>query len=167
MRGRPRSRRSPSRKRSGKETPFLCHFYTKNASFYQDRLGTNIGKALKKRVAFPYRWPGDWLPLGEILTAAGAKLEQQHDATAAGGGSSGGSGSCSVDYSAALRWYMALPPLASQSQVPRGSLAKRLTVIAAGVVAFVCVVLLMLPALGLLNWSLQEAQEAQEAELRR
>ena len=119
-------------------------------------------------MAFPYRWPGDWLPLGEILTAAGAKLEQQQDATAAGGGSSGSSSSSSsVDYSAALRWYMALPPLASQSQVPRGSLAKRLTVIAAGVVAFVCVVLLMLPALGLLNWSLQEAQEAQEAELRR
>jgi hypothetical protein len=109
--------------------------------------------------------------LGEILTAAGAKLEQQQDAAAAGGGSSGSSSSSSssssVDYSAALRWYMALPPLASQSHVPRGSLAKRLTVIAAGVVAFVCVVLLMLPALGLLNWSLQEAQEAQEAELRR
>jgi alpha-L-fucosidase len=27
-------------------------FYTENASFYQDRLGTNIGKALKKRDAF-------------------------------------------------------------------------------------------------------------------
>jgi hypothetical protein len=27
-------------------------FYTRNASFYQDRLGTNIGKALKMRDAF-------------------------------------------------------------------------------------------------------------------
>jgi hypothetical protein len=33
---------------SGKETPVLRHFYTQNGSFYQDRLGTNIGKALKQ-----------------------------------------------------------------------------------------------------------------------
>jgi hypothetical protein len=31
----------------------LCAIFIQNASFYQDRLGTNIGKALKKRVAFP------------------------------------------------------------------------------------------------------------------
>jgi hypothetical protein len=37
----------------GKETPLLRHFYTKKPSFYQARLRTNIGKALKKRVAFP------------------------------------------------------------------------------------------------------------------
>jgi hypothetical protein len=29
-----------------------CHFILKNASFYQDRLGTNIGKPLKKIDAF-------------------------------------------------------------------------------------------------------------------
>jgi hypothetical protein len=34
------------------KTPFFAvPFYTKNASFYQDRLGTNIGKALKKEIA--------------------------------------------------------------------------------------------------------------------
>ena len=39
----------------GTETPLFAPFYTKNASFHQDRLGTNIGKPLKKRVvAFPY-----------------------------------------------------------------------------------------------------------------
>ena len=27
----------------GKKTPLLSHFYTKNVSLYQDRLGTNIG----------------------------------------------------------------------------------------------------------------------------
>ena len=33
----------------GKETPlFAVPFIYENASFYQDRLGTNIGKALKK-----------------------------------------------------------------------------------------------------------------------
>jgi len=37
---------------SGKETPLLRNLYI-NASFYQDRLGTNIGKTQKKRVAFP------------------------------------------------------------------------------------------------------------------
>jgi hypothetical protein len=36
---------------AGKEAPFLRHLYT-NASFYQDRLGTNIGKTQKRRVAF-------------------------------------------------------------------------------------------------------------------
>jgi hypothetical protein len=37
---------------------FAMPFCTKNASLYQDRLGTNIGKALKKRdaVAFSCRW---------------------------------------------------------------------------------------------------------------
>jgi hypothetical protein len=33
---------------AGKKTPFLRHFVLKTPSFYQDRLGTNIGKALKK-----------------------------------------------------------------------------------------------------------------------
>ena len=37
---------------TGKETPLSAPFCTENASFYQDRLGTNIGKA-HKRVAFP------------------------------------------------------------------------------------------------------------------
>jgi len=31
-----------------KRLSFAMPFYTKTASFYQDRLGTNIGKALKK-----------------------------------------------------------------------------------------------------------------------
>jgi hypothetical protein len=40
---------------------FAMPFCTKNASLYQDRLGTNIGKALKKErerdvVAFSCRW---------------------------------------------------------------------------------------------------------------
>jgi hypothetical protein len=30
----------------------FARFYTKNASFYQDMLGTNIGKALKKEMRF-------------------------------------------------------------------------------------------------------------------
>eukprot|EP01046_Picozoa_sp_COSAG06_P000144 COSAG06_NODE_4_length_41837_cov_204.557597_39_plen_167_part_00 len=34
---------------TGKKTHLLCHFILKMPSFYQDRLGTNIGKALKKR----------------------------------------------------------------------------------------------------------------------
>eukprot|EP01046_Picozoa_sp_COSAG06_P123343 COSAG06_NODE_71240_length_186_cov_41.413793_1_plen_61_part_11 len=35
----------------GKKTPFVSPFYTKNVHVYQDRLGTNIGKAaLKKRM---------------------------------------------------------------------------------------------------------------------
>ena len=40
---------------SGKETPLLPHFHFKcvQRSFYQDRLGTNIWKALKNAVAFP------------------------------------------------------------------------------------------------------------------
>ena len=40
----------------GKKTHsyLLCHFYTKHDRFYQDRLGTNIGKALKKREVFSY-----------------------------------------------------------------------------------------------------------------
>jgi hypothetical protein len=33
---------------SGKKTHLFAPFYTQNASFYHDRLGTNIGKALKK-----------------------------------------------------------------------------------------------------------------------
>ena len=33
---------------SGKGTRLFAPFIYKNASFYQDRLGTNIGKALKK-----------------------------------------------------------------------------------------------------------------------
>jgi hypothetical protein len=38
---------------TGKEKHCLRHLYIKlNASFYQDRLGTNIGKT-QKRVAFP------------------------------------------------------------------------------------------------------------------
>ena len=39
--------------RAGKETPFWRHFILKTPSFYQDRLGTNIGKA-QKRAAFSY-----------------------------------------------------------------------------------------------------------------
>ena len=34
------------------KTVFLSHLYIKR-SFYQDRLGTNIGKALKKGTVFP------------------------------------------------------------------------------------------------------------------
>ena len=34
-----------------RKTPLLRHFYIKIRPFDQDRLGTNIGKALKKRVA--------------------------------------------------------------------------------------------------------------------
>jgi hypothetical protein len=97
------------------------------------------------------RWPGDWLPMEQVLAAAGAQLEQ--DGT-------GPQGACSVDYAAALRWYMALPPLA-RSKVPSGSLTKRLTVVAAGAVACACLVLLLLPALGLLNWGLQETQQSE------
>jgi hypothetical protein len=37
---------------TGKETPLSAPLCTENASFYQDMLGTNIGKA-HKRVAFP------------------------------------------------------------------------------------------------------------------
>ena len=33
---------------------FCAAIYTKNASFYQDRLGTNIGKVEKKSGVFPY-----------------------------------------------------------------------------------------------------------------
>eukprot|EP01046_Picozoa_sp_COSAG06_P028570 COSAG06_NODE_2583_length_6617_cov_18.685026_5_plen_308_part_00 len=36
----------------GANAPLLSHVYTRNDSFRQDRLGTNIGKALKTRVAF-------------------------------------------------------------------------------------------------------------------
>jgi hypothetical protein len=36
----------------GAKHAFLCHFYTRNEPFCQDRLGTNIGKALKTREAF-------------------------------------------------------------------------------------------------------------------
>jgi hypothetical protein len=32
-----------------KKTRYFCAIYIYNASFYQDRLGTNIGKPLKKR----------------------------------------------------------------------------------------------------------------------
>ncbi len=98
------------------------------------------------------RWPGDWLPMEQILAAAGAQLEQE-EATRRAGASN-------VEYAAALRWYMALPPLA-RSKIPSGSLAKRLTVVAAGAVACVCLVLLLLPALGLLNWGLQETQQSE------
>ena len=38
----------PGQPSSGKETHLFAHFYTKNASFYQDRLGTNTGKTLRK-----------------------------------------------------------------------------------------------------------------------
>jgi len=34
-----------------RKTAFLSHLYI-NASFYQDRLGTNVGKALKKAAVF-------------------------------------------------------------------------------------------------------------------
>ena len=37
---------------AGKKTPSFAPFYTKNGSFYQDRLGTNISKLLKKRCVF-------------------------------------------------------------------------------------------------------------------
>jgi hypothetical protein len=41
------------RARAGKITHLFGHFLYQNASFYQDRLGTNIGKAaLKKRGVF-------------------------------------------------------------------------------------------------------------------
>jgi hypothetical protein len=36
-----------------------CHFILKMPSFCQDRLGTNIGKALKQRVAFLIGARGD------------------------------------------------------------------------------------------------------------
>ena len=38
--------------RLGKKTHLFTPFHTKTRSFYQDRLGTNIGKALTKRGAF-------------------------------------------------------------------------------------------------------------------
>jgi hypothetical protein len=36
----------------GAKHAFLSRFYTRNEPFCQDRLGTNIGKALKTREAF-------------------------------------------------------------------------------------------------------------------
>lgn len=114
-------------------------------------LEAGAGGSGKVSFAQAERWPGDWLPMETILAAAGAQLEQ---------GGAGREDACSVDYAAALRWYMALPPLA-RSKVPAGSLAKRLTVVAAGVVACACLVVLLLPALGLLNWGLQEPQQSE------
>lgn len=103
------------------------------------------------KVSFAHaeRWPGDWLPMEKILAAAGAKV-----------GVEGDEGAGVADYAAALRWYMALPPLA-RSTVPTGSVAKRLTVVAAGTVACACFLLLLLPAFGLLNWGLQETRQSE------
>ena len=115
-------------------------------------LEASAGKYGNVSFAHAERWPGDWLPLEQVLAAAGAQLEQE-EATRPAGASN-------VDYAAALRWYMALPPLA-RSKTPSGSLAKRLTVVAAGAVACACLVLLLLPALGLLNWGLQETQQSE------
>ena len=39
-------------RRCGAQNVLFAPFIYKNASFYQDRLGTNIGKALKKRATF-------------------------------------------------------------------------------------------------------------------
>jgi hypothetical protein len=36
----------------GAKNATFCAIYVQNVSFYQDRLGTNIGKALKKSVVF-------------------------------------------------------------------------------------------------------------------
>ena len=49
---------------SGKKTALFVHFICENASFYQDRLGTNIGKALKK-VPFSRRLLHNQLDAGE------------------------------------------------------------------------------------------------------
>ena len=109
------------------------------------------------------RWPGDWLPMAEIMQAAGATLQGD-----GGGEKEEEVGDGSVDYAAALRWYMALPPLEGENKVGPASMAKRATVVAAGVVAVGCVVLLIgLPMLGLLGWVGLQTAEAEEVELRR
>lgn len=53
------------------------------------------------------RWPGDWLPMGEILDAVGATLQGDGDSK----NGEKKEEAVGVDYAAALRWYMALPPL--------------------------------------------------------
>eukprot|EP01046_Picozoa_sp_COSAG06_P023425 COSAG06_NODE_1859_length_8205_cov_15.172095_6_plen_96_part_00 len=48
----------------------FCAIYTYKRSFYQDRLGTNIGKALKKRDAFSYLTKVNvttWIPSGATM----------------------------------------------------------------------------------------------------
>jgi hypothetical protein len=45
--------------RAGAKNVTFCAIYTQKRSFYRDRLGTNIGKALQKRVAFSCRDQSD------------------------------------------------------------------------------------------------------------
>ena len=42
---------------SGAKNATFCAIYIQNRTFYQDRLGTNIGKALKKRAELTSHLP--------------------------------------------------------------------------------------------------------------
>jgi hypothetical protein len=55
------------------KTVFLA-IYVYERSFYQDRLGTNIGKALKNRLPFSYRWA--WVRLVHLERLRGARLSR-------------------------------------------------------------------------------------------
>jgi len=105
------------------------------------------------------RWPGDWLPIEELLRRACG--EDVAPAEPVSGGS--------TSYADALQWYLALPPprdAPGSAAAAGGELRlanKRVTVCMAGAVAAVCVALLLLPALGLLRWGWQ--QRLPEAEL--
>jgi len=73
---------------SGEKTPFFAPFIYKNALFYQDRLGTNIGKT-QKRMAFSYSALRVLLPVHDVEPAPRLTAGQEAVGPRAGGGEGG------------------------------------------------------------------------------